>query len=66
MICAAEFDPLRDEAEAYAEALKNSGVEVVYFREPGMIHGYFGMGAASPAANEARLRACRAFKALLE
>ena len=45
VICAAEFDPLRDEAEAYAEALKNAGVEVAYFGEPGMIHGYFGMGA---------------------
>jgi hypothetical protein len=30
-----------------------------------MIHSYFGMGAASPAADKARLRACREFKALL-
>jgi acetyl esterase len=65
VICTAEFDPLRDEGEAYADALKRDGVEVAYFREPGLVHGYFGMGAASPAANAARQRATAAFKAML-
>jgi acetyl esterase/lipase len=66
VICTAQFDPLRDEGEAYANALKQAGVRVADFGEPGLIHGYFGMGAASPAADKARLRACREFKACLE
>jgi len=65
VICTAEFDPLRDEGEAYARALEAAGNRVIYFREPGMIHGYFSLGTVSPAALDASTRGRAAFKSIL-
>jgi acetyl esterase/lipase len=36
----AEFDPLRDEAKHYADALTSSGVAVQYTQVGGAVHGY--------------------------
>ena len=49
-VLTAEFDPLRDEGEAYAGALRAAGVSCANVRYEGLIHGFFGMENLFPAA----------------
>jgi acetyl esterase len=44
LIIAAEYDTLRDEAQAYAERLQSAGVTTRYVCYAGMVHGFLQMG----------------------
>jgi acetyl esterase len=43
VIHTAEFDPLRDEGRAYADRLREAGIQTLYRCHPGMIHLFYGM-----------------------
>lgn len=65
IVVTAEFDPLRDEGQAYADALAAAGVSVDAMCYEGMIHGFMEMAAHSAAAAAAIADMNRRFAALL-
>ena len=54
VVVTAEFDPLRDQGNAYAEKLAASGVEVDHVEYEGMFHGFFSMDAGLDVASKAQ------------
>lgn len=54
VVATAEFDPLRDEGDAYARRLADAGVPVRHVPGPGLVHGYFGLTEVARAAAERR------------
>jgi acetyl esterase len=65
VVATAEFDPLRDEGDAYATRLSAAGVEVRHVPGPGLIHGYAAFLGAVAAADTRAAEVLAAFDALL-
>lgn len=54
MIIVPEYDPLRDEGEAYGRVLIEAGVPTTIHRVPGMFHGFLNFLTVLEAADEAK------------
>jgi acetyl esterase len=64
LIISAEFDPLVDENQAYADRLKEAGVPTKYVCFAGMIHPFFTLGGVIEDAAKAEDLAAAAIKEL--
>ncbi len=66
VVVTAGFDPLRDEGQAYAEALEAAGVRTRYRCQQGLIHGFVQMTGAIPAARRAVVQAAGELRAIFD
>lgn len=60
IVITAEFDPLRDQGEAYGRRLQAAGVPTEIVRADGLFHGFFGMHAFLTPAQDSWDRAVAA------
>ena len=65
VVATAEFDPLRDEGQAFAARLEQAGVPVHQVPGPGLIHGYAAFLGVVEAAERAAGQALAEFAGLL-
>jgi len=61
-ILTAQYDPLRDQGNAYAAALEAAGVPVEHIEYEGMFHGFFNLGSVLDTAQVAVDRAAAAIR----
>jgi acetyl esterase len=62
LVITAEFDPLRDEGEAYAARMREAGVAVKLSRYDGMVHAFFSMAAVVDKGRQAVEEAAAALR----
>jgi acetyl esterase len=65
LIITAQFDPLRDEGEAYGRRLQEAGVPVTVSRYDGQIHGFFGLTMVLDGGKQAMHESCAALNRAL-
>jgi acetyl esterase len=65
IVLTAQYDPLRDDGDAYAAALEAAGVRVIHRRFEGLVHGFFALGPLSAAAQVAVDTVCDDLRSLL-
>jgi acetyl esterase len=66
LVVTAEYDPLRDEGEYYAERLRQAGVPTTANRWGGMNHGFFFWPGVVDRSSQAIDEACAWVRSLLE
>jgi len=63
LVITAEYDPLRDEGEAYGKRLKEAGVPITLSRYNGVIHGFLSLEPLTEKGKQAREECAQALRA---